>query len=78
MLTTQIALFVVSISGVTDKLLILDAISKLPAKDSRVLRTTYKNLMPNTDLAQTFACPNCAYSGDMEVPFTTDFFWPKQ
>jgi hypothetical protein len=78
MLTTQISLFVVSISGVTDRLLILDAISRLPAKDSRILRSAYKNLMPNTDLTQTFACPNCDYSGDMEVPFTTDFFWPKQ
>lgn len=78
MLTTQISLFVVSISGVTDRLLILDAISRLPAKDSRILRSSYKSLMPNTDLTQTFACPKCDFSGDMEVPFTTDFFWPKQ
>jgi hypothetical protein len=77
-LSTQMSLFIVSISGVTDRLQIIEAISKLPARDARYLRGTYKKIMPNIDIRQNFACPNCDYSGDMEVPFTTDFFWPQQ
>ena len=78
MLSQQIALFTVSISGVTDRGQIQQAIQSLPARDSRHLRQTYQKLMPNLDLTQHFECEECGHVGDMEVPFTTDFFWPKQ
>lgn len=78
MLSQQIALFTVSISGVTDRGQVSQAIKSLPARDSRHLRQTYQKLMPNLDLTQTFECGECGHVGDMEVPFTTDFFWPKQ
>jgi len=77
-LSTQMAMFIVSISGVTDRLQIIEAVSNLPARDARYLRGVYRKIIPNIDIRQNFACPNCDYSGDMEVPFTTDFFWPKQ
>ena len=78
MLSQQISLFTVSISGVTDRGQIGKAIQSLPARDSRHLRQTYQKLMPNLDMTQAFECSECGYVGDMEVPFTTDFFWPKQ
>lgn len=78
MLSQQISLFTVSISGVTDRTQIQQAIQSLPARDSRHLRQTYAKLMPNLDLTQMFECGDCGHVGDMEVPFTTDFFWPKQ
>jgi len=78
MLSQQISLFTVSISGVTDRTQIQQAIKSLPARDSRHLRQTYQKLMPNLDLTQMFECGECGHVGDMEVPFTTDFFWPKQ
>ena len=71
------SLFVVSISGVTDRLQIREAISNLPVKDARHLRKEYQKIIPNIDISQVFVCPECDHSGDMEVPFTTDFFWPK-
>ena len=46
--------------------------------DSRHLRTTYQKVVPNIDLTQEFSCHECGYEQEMEVPFTTDFFWPKQ
>ena len=78
MLSQQITLFTVAISGVTDRGQITQAIKSLPARDSRHLRQTYQKLMPNLDLTQGFECGECGHVGEMEVPFTTDFFWPKQ
>lgn len=78
MLSQQISLFTVAISGVTDRGQIQQAIKSLPARDSRHLRQTYQKLMPNLDMTQMFECGECGHVGDMEVPFTTDFFWPKQ
>jgi hypothetical protein len=77
-LTTQMKLFIVSIQGITDRPKINEAVSIMLARDSRALRDAYKRITPNIDLTQDFACSECSYSGDMEVPFTTDFFWPKQ
>ena len=78
MLTTQLAMFTVSIQGVTDRRQIAEAVRAMPAKDSRVLRKTYQRIMPNLDLTQHFECPECSHTGEMEVPFTTDFFWPRR
>ena len=55
-----------------------EAITKMPARDAREVRAIYQQIMPNVDMTQTFVCEACEFSGDMEVPFTTDFFWPKQ
>lgn len=77
-LVTQMSAFTVSIEGVTNRSQINQAVAVLPAKDARYLRDVYRKLIPNIDLKQVFACSECDYSGDMEVPFTTDFFWPKQ
>ena len=77
-LTKQITSFIVSIDGVTDRAQISHAVSQMPARDSRFLRTIYNEVIPNIDLKQNFTCSECGFSGDTEVPFTTDFFWPKQ
>ena len=78
MLTTQLQLFIDSINGTDDRATINKAVFMMPAKDSRHLRNIYQELMPNVDLTQHFTCEECDYSGQMEVPFTTDFFWPKR
>ena len=77
-LTMQISSFVVSISGITNRVHINEAIANMPASDSRILRTAYQEVVPNIDVTQTFHCSECEYSDEMEVPFTTDFFWPQQ
>jgi hypothetical protein len=77
-LTRQISSFIVSIEGIADRAEIDKAVSNMPARDSRFLRTVYKETIPNIDLKQNFTCLECSFSDDLEVPFTTDFFWPKQ
>jgi len=46
--------------------------------DARHLRMVYKIATPNVDMTQTFACAECDYEQDMEVPLTADFFWPDR
>ena len=76
-LSDQLRAMIYSVEGHTDQNMINQAIENLPAKDSKFLRDTYKLLVPNVDMTQEFRCVHCAYEGDMEVPLTADFFWPK-
>ena len=65
------------VNGDSSPITIESFIQSLPARDARQLRTTYSAIVPNVDLTQEYDCPNCGYTADMEVPLTTDFFWPK-
>ena len=75
--TTNLRYMITSVNGNTDRKTIAHFINAMPAQDARFLRKTYDELMPNIDLTQHFDCQNCGFDMDMEVPFTTDFFWPK-
>ena len=76
-ITDQFNAFIVSINGVEDRNLIKQYIDLLPAYDSKYLRDNYSKIVPNVDLTQFFECFECGHSQDMEVPFTTEFFWPR-
>tara|TARA_R100000008_G_scaffold54050_2_gene32913 strand:+ start:341 stop:1210 length:870 start_codon:yes stop_codon:yes gene_type:complete len=76
-LTDQLKMLIVSVNGRTERHLIEQFVDTMPAKDSRFLRTGYAKSLPTMDLAQHFACTECDHAQDMEVPFTTDFFWPR-
>ena len=78
-LTDQLNLMIVSVSQRTDNVTIKSFIDNMPARDARYIREAYEKVVPNIDLAQSFTCETCDYeTGQMEVPFTTDFFWPKR
>ncbi len=77
-LTDTLKILVVSLNGETSKDLINKFIKVIPARDSKFLRSVYEKASPNIDMTQDFECSNCGYATDLEVPFTTDFFWPKQ
>ena len=77
-MTDQMRADIVAGNGSAQLTHIHGVINAMPASDSRFLRGAYQALMPNYDLKQHFACEPCGYEQDMEVPFTADFFWPKQ
>jgi len=78
-LTDQLKIMIVSINGNDDRKTINSFIDHLPARDSQQIRQTYQRMVPNIDLNQTFVCDTCDYETDqMEVPFTTAFFWPER
>jgi len=77
LLTNQLKTIIVSVNGDTNKAFINDFVDNMPAMDSRFLRKEYAKNIPLVDLTQEFSCETCFYEKDMEVPFTTDFFWPN-
>jgi len=76
-LTDQLRLALVSVEGQTEPNLINLFVGSLPAMDARYLREVYAKIMPNVDMKQDFECNSCGFEQEMEVPFTSDFFWPK-
>ena len=75
--TSQMRNFIVSVNGDTSQQNIAYFVDHMPARDSRWLRTIYKTITPNVDMTQIFECAECEYTSELEVPFTTDFFWPN-
>ena len=76
-LTDEFRLFIRSVNGSTKQEHINSLIENKPAVDSRHLRTAYAELAPNVDLSQDFDCPSCGMQEEVNIPFTTEFFWPK-
>lgn len=76
-LTDQLRNMIVSVNGDTDMISRTAFVNQMPAKDSRHIRTVLSEVTPNLDMNQVFECTNCGHTADMEVPLTTDFFWPK-
>ena len=77
-MTQQMKYFIVSVNGETDRRKINQFVDNMPAKDSKYLRNVYKNINPNVSMEQQFTCSSCDFQETMEVPFTSDFFWPKR
>jgi hypothetical protein len=76
-LTDQLRRIIVSVGGKTNRSYIESFIEAMPAIDSRKLRNTYQNIVPNVDMNHDFACSECSYEGEVSVPFGANFFWPK-
>jgi len=76
-LTDVFKVYIKSVNGNNNVSLINSFVDNLPAIDSRYLRHAYKLVVPTVDLTQEFACNDCGHEQEMEVPFTSDFFWPK-
>jgi hypothetical protein len=77
-LTTTLKACIVSIAGTDNRQEIEKFIDNMPAQDSRFIRKVMVKVTPNIDLTQEFVCEECDHEQDMEVPITTDFFWPDE
>ena len=78
LITTQIRAMLVSVNDNSEPESLNYVAQNLPSRDSAFLRKAYKDSAPNIDLDQHFACSNCEFEGNMEVPLTADFFWPDR
>ena len=76
-LTEQLKNMIVSVNGSTKYTDIESFVDFVPAFDSKYLRNAYSQIMPNIDMNHDFECNNCDYEGEVEVPLTAEFFWPK-
>jgi hypothetical protein len=76
--TDLLKILVVSVNGVTDRAEVNNFIDNMPAQDARHIRACLQVVTPNVDMNQPCECDNCGSVADVEVPFTAEFFWPKQ
>ena len=76
--TRQLKQIVVSVNGSEEQSNVNYVVDNMPSIDARHLRAVYKIATPNIDMTQNFACSECDYDQDMEVPLTADFFWPDR
>ena len=76
-LTDQFRAFIVAVNGDSSPFNLASFIQSMPARDSRLLRGIYTDIVPSVNMTQNYECSSCGYSADMEVPLTADFFWPK-
>jgi hypothetical protein len=75
--TAQLTLSIVSINGNKNNSEVRNFIENMPVVDSRYIRKAIEICTPNIEIRDIFECDECGASADMEVPFTTDFFWPR-
>lgn len=66
-----------SVNGNNNPKYISDYINSMAAVDSRYLRKVYSKIVPGVDFLLNFECENCDYTGEVEVPLSAEFFWPK-
>lgn len=78
LLTDTMKSIVIAVGDVRERQQINTFVENMPALDSRYLRGIYQKLVPNIDMTQEFQCNNCNHTQALEVPVTTDFFWPGQ
>ena len=76
-LSDQLRMAIVSVGGQEDQMMINMFIRSIPASDARYLRDIYSRKMPNVELRHEFECGSCGFEQELEVPLTSDFFWPK-
>lgn len=75
--TDTLMSIVATVAGSQDRLAIKNFIDSMPAMDSKFIRNIYAKLVPNIEFKRSFACLECYYVTDLEVPFTAAFFWPE-
>jgi len=75
--TDQLRMSIVSVNGVSDQQTLDRFISTVRAMDAKLLRTMYKKVSPALLMQHDFSCSSCAYTQEVEVPLTAEFFWPK-
>ena len=76
-LSDQLRMSIASVGGQEDQMMINMFISSLPASDAKYLRRVYSKKMPNIELKHDYECQSCGHEQELEVPLTSDFFWPK-
>lgn len=68
---------IISVDGVTDKNKIKHFVMNMPALDSRKLRKYIKEIEPGIDMSWNYECKNCGHDNKINLPITSEFFWPS-
>lgn len=74
--TTRLKRQIVSINNNIDKKQINDFVDHIHAMDSRYLRNFIAKNEPDIEMKQNFTCRSCGVESEVEVPITSEFFFP--
>ena len=77
-LTNILKKMIFSVNGNTDRAVINNFVSNMPAMDSKYIRGVYRIINPTLKLEHDFVCNSCSHDGTVEVPITPAFFWPDR
>jgi len=69
---------IVSVEGQKDRMKIKHFVMNMPAFDSRALRKFITENEPGMDMSCKFSCKNCGHENTLNMPMTTEFFWPSK
>jgi hypothetical protein len=69
---------ILSVGGVDDRIRIERFVRHMPALDSRALRAYVDKISPGVEMRQRYKCEDCKAETEVEVPMTTEFFWPTR
>ena len=76
--TLVLSSLIVSANGVDDRAQLSRLVEVLPLRDAKHLRSTYERVRPDVNMSFPFLCDACTHDGEVTMPLTADFFWPKQ
>ena len=76
--TLLLSSIIVSANGVTNRQQLDRLPEILPLKDVRFLREEHEKVKPDVDMSYDFECTSCSHRGEVGMPMTAEFFWPKR
>ena len=68
---------IVSVDGIKDKNKIKHFVMNMPAFDSRKLRRYISDNEPGIDMKQDYEFDECGTHNEVNLPVTSEFFWPS-
>ena len=78
LITDLLKAIVVAANDHTDRATINKFVDSVPMQDVTHLRKQYEKVKPDMDIKFDFECPVCSYLGEVVMPMTAEFFWPKR
>ena len=74
--TDRLTRSIISVDGVTDKNKIAFFVKNIPVRDSLSLRKFLDNEEPGVEMKGHMTCKYCYEESEVEIPVTSQFFWP--
>jgi len=77
-LTSRLKTIITAVDGEDTKLAIDNFVeNEFVSRDSLAFRKHLDTISPDVDMTIFFECDSCQHEGDIAVPMTVDFFWPR-
>lgn len=76
-ITTRMRHAILSVNNEYDKETVRKYVGNMLARDAKAFRDFTRTVTPDIDFSFDFECEHCGHTERLEVPFTSNFFWPN-